>query len=133
MSARSSAGRGAGRDGVCAAAAVTVSRLMRHAAAMPGIERTRYYRCIRRARTANRCAGLPAGGYMVSRRDVMRTAGQAMAAAVIAPRVTLSAEARTFCFFSKHLPDLGWSDLGKAVKDAGFDGVDLTVRAGGHV
>jgi sugar phosphate isomerase/epimerase len=35
--------------------------------------------------------------------------------------------------FSKHLADLGWGDLGRAVKDAGFDGVDLTVRAGGHV
>jgi len=37
------------------------------------------------------------------------------------------------CLFSKHLPDLGWQDLGRAVKDAGFDGVDLTVRKGGHV
>jgi len=40
---------------------------------------------------------------------------------------------RTFCLFSKHLPELGWSDLGRAVRDAGFDGVDLTVRAKGHV
>ena len=36
-------------------------------------------------------------------------------------------------FFSKHLPDLGWRDLGSAVRQAGFDGVDLTVRRGGHV
>jgi sugar phosphate isomerase/epimerase len=35
--------------------------------------------------------------------------------------------------FSKHLAELGWGDLGRAVKDAGFDGVDLTVRAAGHV
>lgn len=35
--------------------------------------------------------------------------------------------------FSKHLPDLGWADLGAAVRRAGFDGVDLTVRGGGHV
>lgn len=35
--------------------------------------------------------------------------------------------------FSKHLPDLGWRDLGAAVREAGFDGVDLTVRPGGHV
>jgi sugar phosphate isomerase/epimerase len=40
---------------------------------------------------------------------------------------------RTFCLFSKHLPELSWSELGRAVKDAGFDGVDLTVRKGGHV
>ena len=37
------------------------------------------------------------------------------------------------CFFSKHLPDPGWADLGRAVKDIAFDGVDLTVRRGGHV
>jgi sugar phosphate isomerase/epimerase len=37
------------------------------------------------------------------------------------------------CLFSKHLPELNWSDLGRAVKDSGFDGVDLTVRTGGHV
>lgn len=37
------------------------------------------------------------------------------------------------CLFSKHLPDLHWKDLGPVVKGAGFDGVDLTVRPGGHV
>ncbi|RPJ55535.1 MAG: hypothetical protein EHM23_25935, partial [Acidobacteria bacterium] len=26
------------------------------------------------------------------------------------------------CFFSKHLPDLHWKDLGPVVKQAGFDG-----------
>ena len=35
--------------------------------------------------------------------------------------------------FSKHLAELGWKDLGTAVRQAGFDGVDLTVRPGGHV
>ena len=35
--------------------------------------------------------------------------------------------------FSKHLAELSWSDLGRAVREAGFDGVDLTVRPGGHV
>lgn len=35
--------------------------------------------------------------------------------------------------FSKHLAELGWRDLGVAVRTAGFDGVDLTVRPGGHV
>jgi sugar phosphate isomerase/epimerase len=44
-----------------------------------------------------------------------------------------AANGRTFCLFSKHLPELSWSELGRAVKDAGFDGVDLTVRPGGHV
>ena len=37
------------------------------------------------------------------------------------------------CIFSKHLQWLGFEDVGKFVKDLGFDGVDLTVRRGGHV
>jgi L-ribulose-5-phosphate 3-epimerase len=40
---------------------------------------------------------------------------------------------RRFCFFSKHLPDLAWSDLAAATIDMGFDGIDLTVRPRGHV
>jgi L-ribulose-5-phosphate 3-epimerase len=40
---------------------------------------------------------------------------------------------RRFCFFSKHLPDLNVSDLASAVIDMGYDGIDLTVRPGGHV
>jgi len=35
--------------------------------------------------------------------------------------------------FSKHLPDLNYEDLGRTVKQLGFDGVDLTVRPKGHV
>ena len=37
------------------------------------------------------------------------------------------------CLFSKHLPDLGYDDLGRQSKEFGFDGVDLTVRPKGHV
>lgn len=36
-------------------------------------------------------------------------------------------------FFSKHLAELSWGDLGAAVKTMGYAGVDLTVRPGGHV
>jgi L-ribulose-5-phosphate 3-epimerase len=81
---------------------------------------------------------------MLTRRDWMRTAGQAAVGAAISRPGALNAASQgapagaapsrsAFCFFSKHLPDLGWGDLGKAVKDAGFDGVDLTVRPNGHV
>lgn len=35
--------------------------------------------------------------------------------------------------FSKHLQELDFERLGKIVADMGFDGVDLTVRGGGHV
>jgi len=49
---------------------------------------------------------------------------------------SLAAEASAepaICFFSKHLPNLGYDELGRTLKDAGFSGVDLTVRKGGHV
>src|SRR5258708_36318208 len=50
---------------------------------------------------------------------------------------TRSARAATqtppLCIFSKHLPDLGYDDLGNVARQMGFDGVDLTVRKGGHV
>jgi len=39
----------------------------------------------------------------------------------------------TLCLFSKHLPDLRATELGRAVAALGFGGVDLTVRPGGHV
>ncbi|PYV22685.1 MAG: sugar phosphate isomerase/epimerase [Acidobacteria bacterium] len=37
------------------------------------------------------------------------------------------------CFFSKPLPEMDWRRLAQAAKRVGFDGVDLTVRPGGHV
>src|SRR6185503_6250197 len=39
----------------------------------------------------------------------------------------------TLCFFSKHLQDLSYHQLGKTLHDIGFAGVDLTVRPQGHV
>lgn len=80
---------------------------------------------------------------MLTRREWMYATGQtAMAAAMVGradtsfgaqPAAAAPVDQRTFCFFSKHLAELGWADLGRAVKNAGFDGVDLTVRPGGHV
>jgi sugar phosphate isomerase/epimerase len=72
---------------------------------------------------------------MLTRRDLFRTA---LAGAILpsaAPRGQVRAAPRRteFCFFSKALPELGWSELGGAVKEAGFDGIDLTVRTRGHV
>ncbi len=63
---------------------------------------------------------------MLSRRELLSVA----AAGVFIPRQSARTE---FCFFSKALPELGWSELGRVVHGAGFDGVDLTVRAKGHV
>ena len=66
---------------------------------------------------------------MLTRRELMMAA----AAAALTPVSSRAAGTSPFLFFSKHLPDLDWADLGRAVKGAGFDGVDLTVRAKGHV
>ena len=66
---------------------------------------------------------------MLTRRELMMAA----AAAALAPASARAADGTSFLFFSKHLAELGWDELGRAVKDAGFDGVDLTVRAKGHV
>ena len=56
---------------------------------------------------------------MLTRRELMRAAGQAALVAAAARHTTMTAQpARVFCLFSKHLPELGWGDLGQAVKDA---------------
>jgi L-ribulose-5-phosphate 3-epimerase len=72
---------------------------------------------------------------MVSRREWMSAVGQAAVVAALARHRDARATPATptFCLFSKHLPDVGWNDLAAAVKEAGYDGVDLTVRRNGHV
>jgi sugar phosphate isomerase/epimerase len=37
------------------------------------------------------------------------------------------------CYFSKHLQWLDWEQMAQTAAELGFDGVDLTVRRGGHV
>ena len=37
------------------------------------------------------------------------------------------------CLFSKPVPQLSWQELAASAKRAGFGGIDLTVRTGGHV
>lgn len=54
------------------------------------------------------------------------------ASASSAPRVPRAAP-RTICVFSKHLQWLGYRDMAELAAEIGFDGVDLTVRPGGHV
>lgn len=60
----------------------------------------------------------------------------AAAAATIGTR-TLSAQSPAatpaLCVFSKHLQFLNYKDLAKTCRELGLDGVDLTVRPGGHV
>jgi sugar phosphate isomerase/epimerase len=71
----------------------------------------------------------------MNRREFL--ASTALAAQAVT-RVTHAADAAsstrpTLCFFSKHLPDLSPGDVGRAMRDTGFGGVDLTVRPKGHV
>lgn len=72
---------------------------------------------------------------MLSRREWLSTVGQAAVVAAAGRRVDVRAApaSPTFCLFSKHIPDVAWNDLAAAVRNAGFDGVDLTVRRNGHV
>jgi hypothetical protein len=78
---------------------------------------------------------------MLTRRDMISMAGQAALAAAVTRPCAAGAAAQpaapsrrpTFCMFPKPLPELGWRALGGVVRDAGFEGVDLTVRARGHV
>ena len=65
--------------------------------------------------------------HQVSRRAVL-----AGAAALLATPATAKQKLKV-SIFSKHLPDVHGPDLAKAAIDLGFDGIDLTVRKGGHV
>ncbi len=62
---------------------------------------------------------------MIDRRTFLGASVAASMAAAPAPR--------KLCVFSKHLQFLKDEALGDAAAELGYDGVDLTVRAGGHV
>lgn len=68
---------------------------------------------------------------MLTRREILKGIGLATLASSLRARVV--AYPGPFCLFSKHLPDMKWDVLARTVKELGFDGVDLTVRPGGHV
>lgn len=59
----------------------------------------------------------------MTRRELLMTA-----ALPLAPRTR-----PILCIFSKHLANLNYEQLGKTSRELGFDGVDLTTRAKGHV
>ena len=64
----------------------------------------------------------------MSRRELLAVAGAALAAGSPAPPDTPK-----ICVFSKHLQWLSVPDAAKLAADIGFDGIDLTVRKGGHI
>lgn len=70
----------------------------------------------------------------ISRRTLL-SAGAVLAGQSVAARAAddKSAGKLKVCIFSKHLQFLEGEELVKAAAEIGFDGIDLTVRKGGHV
>ncbi len=72
-----------------------------------------------------------------SRREFLRhLAGAGVAAALPVAGLARGPEAPPrlpVCIFSKHLQWLDWAPMAETAAKLGFDGVDLTVRNGGHV
>jgi L-ribulose-5-phosphate 3-epimerase len=82
-----------------------------------------------------------------SRRSFLEAATAAACAAAVASRAgahpvqgppgPAAAPPRPYagklCFFTKPLPEMDWRRLARNAKRVGFDGLDLTVRKGGHV
>jgi len=76
----------------------------------------------------------------VSRREFLQASSAAASAGVVAKLTRSSAAPATpgpfrgvVCLFSKAVPQLNWRELAQSAKLAGFGGIDLTVRRGGHV
>ena len=68
----------------------------------------------------------------MSRRGFMALSAAATAAGLMG-KAAHAAQKPPVCVFSKHLQFLDYKELAKTCKDAGLDGIDLTVRGGGHV
>ena len=68
----------------------------------------------------------------ISRRSLIGSGAALLAQRLHAADETPSGKLKV-CIFSKHLHFLEGEELAKAAAGIGFDGVDLTVRKGGHV
>ena len=66
----------------------------------------------------------------LTRREFISTTSSAL---LVNSLPTAAPYAGKLCFFSKHVLDPDWQRLAQTVKRAGFTGIDLTVRPGGHV
>jgi len=76
----------------------------------------------------------------LSRREFLQASSVLVSAVALPAAVTPAAPAAagkpfrgTLCLFSKPVPQLSWQELATRAKDAGFGGIDLTVRQEGHV
>lgn len=68
-----------------------------------------------------------------SRREFLSSALAAGVASVIPVGPFSEGSPLKLSVFSKHLHFLGWRQMAEAAREIGFDGVDLTLRNGGHV
>ena len=78
--------------------------------------------------------------HSLSRREFIKKAGITASVLPLASYLNCSTEAAgskagalEVHIFSKHLQFLDYADMAAAVKEIGYDGVDLTVRPKGHV
>lgn len=77
--------------------------------------------------------------FNADRRTFLRQTLLTAAATVLPEEAASASRAATgkrpgpLCLFSKPLPHMGYAELARAVRQAGFEGIDLTVRPGGHV
>ncbi len=69
----------------------------------------------------------------LSRRAVLAAAGVCLRGRAQAPSQTAGQKRLKVAIFSKHLAFLAGDELAAAAARIGFDGIDLTVRQGGHV
>ncbi len=72
---------------------------------------------------------------LISRRALLSSAAAGLTAAAVAtaPNSAHAAAKPKVVLFSKHLGWTNYTELADTLNDIGFDGVDLTVRPGGHV
>ncbi|MDH5397761.1 MAG: sugar phosphate isomerase/epimerase [Cyclobacteriaceae bacterium] len=77
---------------------------------------------------------------MIKRRDFIKTTGLVLASAPLIGYTTDQSKKEPdpiskhpICIFSKHLHWLDFEEMGRYAKDLGFDGIELTVRKGGHI
>jgi len=76
----------------------------------------------------------------LSRRDFLRVSsavalasGLPLAVGQTVPQPSGGRYKGILCLFSKPVPEMNWRQLANSAKSAGFGGIDLTVRKGGHV
>ena len=69
----------------------------------------------------------------MNRRDFVKTMAAASAAATVPFSLSAATRSKKIVVFSKHLQWLDYQKSAEVVAQAGLDGVDLTVRPGGHV